>query len=185
MLQHTTDSEWNCNDCAHQTNSEDSLKEHLDNTHHKSKQIKSVNQEFPCNHCTANFTDRKELEEHRKQLHKSFKPCRNLPDCQYAENCIFNHEEVKNKLYLCYECGVESKTLGELMNHRKNNHTMNTCTKFQENMCKFTSESCWYSKDSGILLPLQANNQLNSLRFFGFLQRTLHRHHHSRAKQHG
>ena len=48
-------------------------------------------------------------------------------------------------MFLCYECGVELKTFGELMFHRKNEHTMNQCLKYLANTCKFTDTGCWYN----------------------------------------
>ena len=110
MDQHTNDGDWNCDDCAHQTNSSDNLKRHLDITHHKSQKIKTpAIQEFPCSLCTLKCQDKSELENHRKRTHKSFKPCRNLPDCQYASKCIFNHSKVDSNIFVCYECCDELK----------------------------------------------------------------------------
>ena len=133
MDQHTNDGDWNCDDCAHQTNSSDNLKRHLDITHHKSQKIKTpAIQEFPCSLCTLKCQDKSELENHRKRTHKSFKPCTNLPDCQYASKCIFNHSKVDSNIFVCYECGDELKTFNDLMAHRKNSHTLNKCVKFLE-----------------------------------------------------
>ena len=45
MEEHTTDGDWNCDDCAHQTNSSENLKKHMNNTHHKSQQIKDTSRQ--------------------------------------------------------------------------------------------------------------------------------------------
>ena len=59
-------------------------------------------------------------------------------------NCIYNHNQVDNSMFLCYECGYEFKTFSDLMFHRKKNHNMNNCSNFLENKCRFTNNSCWY-----------------------------------------
>ena len=48
-------------------------------------------------------------------------------------------------MFLCYECGAELKTFGELMFHRKNKHTMNPCLKYVADTDKFTDTNCWYN----------------------------------------
>ena len=143
---HTNDGDWNCDDCDHQTNSQEGLMRHLNATHHNSQQIPNPeSKSFECNFCEMKFFDRKTLEEHKKRTHKSFKPCRNLPNCQYGVECIFNHNSVRNDLFLCYECGKETKTLSELMIHRKNNHIVNDCINHQTNTCRHGSEKCWFN----------------------------------------
>ena len=92
------------------------------------------------------FHTKKDLDKH-KITHKSFRPCRNLPECSYAENCRFNHNIVYSNQYLCYNCDKENETLGDLMKHRKIMHTTNKCEKLAENKCKFTSESCWFNHE--------------------------------------
>ena len=146
LTQHTNDGDWNCDDCAHQTNSADNLKKHISIAHNKSKHITApAKEDFPCNLCKTKYNEKSELEEHIRKTHKSFKPCRNLPNCQYASSCIFNHSEINSDIFLCYECGEELKSFGDLMVHRKNNHTMSSCHKFLENKCRFTAESCWFN----------------------------------------
>ena len=78
------------------------------------------------------------------RTHRTFKQCKNLPNCQYANECIFNHEKIENDKLICYECGETFDTLRELMPHRKANHKMNDCSKFNKNECKFNDSSCWY-----------------------------------------
>ena len=144
--QHSNDGDWNCDDCDHQTNSMDSLKQHLEVTHHGSKLIPNpTNLKFECNSCKRKFYNKTTLDEHKQRTHKSFKPCRNMPNCPYKDECIFNHKTINNNMFLCYECGIEEKTLADLMIHRKNKHTVSDCYKYSTNECKHTSETCWFN----------------------------------------
>ena len=145
MQTHTNDGDWNCDECAHQTNSLDNLKKHLNATHHKSKHATPFSEKIPCNFCATKFGSNTELEEHRRKSHKTFKPFRNLPNCPYESNCLFNHNTIDTNMFLCYECGLAFNIFSDLMFHRKTKHTMNKCSKFSENDCKFTGESCWYN----------------------------------------
>ena len=130
-VRHKKDGDWNCNDCAFQTNSKDSLKLHLESTHHSSQLIPMPeNQKFNCNLCESKFYNKMKLEEHKQRTHKSFKPCKNLPNCSYGQECIFNHNKINRDMFLCYECGIEEKTLSDLMIHRKNKHVVNDCLKY-------------------------------------------------------
>ena len=138
VKEHTNDGDWNCNECPYQTNSEYDLEKHIKIAHTK--------QSLPCHFCGKIFHTKKDLDKH-KITHKSFRPCRNLPECSYAENCRFNHNTVYSNQYLCYNCGKENETLGDLMKHRNTMHTTNKCKKLAENKCKFTSESCWFNHE--------------------------------------
>ena len=123
----------------------DNLNKHKDAAHISKPADIPLSENFSCNLCTYKYSEKGDLEKHRKQKHKTFKPCRNLPDCPYENNCIFNHQEVNKNMFLCYECGFEYKSLSDLMFHRKTHHNVNECIKFNENKCKFTDESCWYT----------------------------------------
>ena len=145
-VQHRNDGDWNCNDCAYQTNSKDSLKLHLESTHHSSQLIPMPeNQKFNCNLCESKFYNKMKLEEHKQRTHKAFKPCKNLPNCSYGQECFFNHNKINRDMFLCYECGIEEKTLSDLMIHRKNKHVVNDCLKYYANVCRFTSDVCWFN----------------------------------------
>ena len=84
---------------------------------------------------------------HRKKAHKSFKQCKNLLDCPFKENCLFNHNPVDENKFICFVCGDEYHELSELMVHRKIIHGTNKCQKFLKMTCNFTAEKCWYAHE--------------------------------------
>ena len=143
---HTNDGDWNCDDCDHQTNSVSNLKKHLNLTGHKSQKITPTSENtFYCKLCTTTTSSETNLKEHMIAKHKSYKPCRNLPDCKFGNDCIFNHNEISKDMFLCYECGNESTTLSDLMLHRKNKHTVSNCLKYLSKRCRFNNDSCWFN----------------------------------------
>ena len=143
---HTNDGDWNCDDCDHQTNSMSNLKKHLNLTHHKSHKITPTTEDkLTCKLCTTTASNETNLKEHMIAMHKSYKPCRNLPNCQFGNDCIFNHNEISKDMFLCYECGNESTTLRDLMFHRKNKHTVSNCLKYLSKRCIFNNDSCWFN----------------------------------------
>ena len=71
---------------------------------------------------------------HRKITHKTFKPCKNFPDCDFNENCLFNHNMIDEGKFICYVCGNQYNELSD----RKTIHGTNKCQKFLKN-------KCWYS----------------------------------------
>ena len=150
MQDHGTDGDWNCDECHYQTNEKSNLSKHIDITKHSSKKLESTNKQknkFACNFCVESFISVVDLTKHRT-THKTFKPCKNLPNCQYKNDCIFNHEKIENNNVICYECGQTFNTLKEVMPHRKANHKMNKCSKFMKNECKFNDSNCWYRHDA-------------------------------------
>ena len=149
MDTHSNDGDWSCNDCSFQTNSMNNLIGHIEKTGHKSDKVLPPNpaqtsKDISCNFCDKTFMKADIMIEHRKNTHKTFKPCRNKSNCPYQDNCLYSHKVIIDNTHICYECGDEMTTFIDLMNHRRTNHQMRTCTKFQENNCMFTSESCWY-----------------------------------------
>ena len=147
---HTNDGDWRCDDCPYQTNEKANLTEHMNVTHHSSHQVPSKQNLEPvkCNLCGNKFETSSDMSDHKKKYHKSFKPCKNLPDCSFKENCLFNHNEIDQNNFLCYVCGDEFNKLSELMVHRKTHHSTNKCQKFLKDICNFTSEKCWYSHET-------------------------------------
>ena len=142
---HTTDGDWNCTKCSFQTNSESSLKKHEKTAKHET--VTEVNDGIKCNLCNKCFSNEDNIVIHKRNDHRSFKPCKNLPNCPYGTDCMFNHNPKSNK-FICYECGEEFEVLRDLMVHRKKKHTMNTCEKFLKNECKRTQETCWYNHEN-------------------------------------
>ena len=121
----------------------------MDITKHHSQQIKeSVETQtikIYCNFCNSKFETTMQMMTHRRKAHRTYKPCKNLPHCDYEENCLFNHELIDEKTFLCYECGQKLNTLSALMGHRKQAHRMINCKKCLKNSCSFSSDKCWYT----------------------------------------
>ena len=148
VLIHNKEGDWRCNSCSFQTNSISNLKTHLDTAQHLSNQFKDLvivswfcESQFNCPLCDSTFLSKKELNTHRVMYHKSFKPCRNLPNCSFAENCMFNHDSIDPSKHLCFECGIQNKSLSDLMAHRKLEHRQVKCRSFSNGTCPFTSSS--------------------------------------------
>ena len=145
MQQHSNDGDWTCDECPHQTNSYENLKEHLTIMHHNSRHIEDIPAPFKCKFCEQTFRSEAIMEKHKHQKHKTFKPCKNIPQCPYEDKCIFNHNKIDPNMFLCFECGQQFKTFSDLMFHRKKEHTVNQCLKYSENKCKYTNDGCWYN----------------------------------------
>ena len=142
---HNTDGDWNCKKCSFQTNSESSLKKHEKAAKHES--ITTVLNGIKCNLCEQSFPNENDIVIHKRNDHRSFRPCKNLPNCPYGTDCMFNHQ-IKTNKFTCYECGEEFETLNNLMGHRRNNHTMRTCDRFLRNECKY--KFCWFPHDKKV-----------------------------------
>ena len=141
------DGDWNCKNCSYQTNSEYNLKNHEQNARHEIWEETGIILDQPgikCNLCQKEFPNENDIALHKRKDHKSYKPCRNLPNCPYGSECKFNHQPISDK-FICYDCNEEFPRLKDLMAHRKNNHTMNSCEKFLRNECPFTNEACWFN----------------------------------------
>jgi hypothetical protein len=159
-LDHENEGAWNCDDCSYQTNEKSNLTKHVGITKHQSHKLetnsKQVNR-LHCNLCDETFTIISDLTRHRR-THKTFKPCKNLPKCQYENECVFNHDKIEDNDFICYECGEKFSTLKELMPHRKANHKMNACTKFLKNECRFTESKCWYNHEAKNKIEKEKND---------------------------
>ena len=100
---------------------------------------------------------------HRKNKHPSNKKCRNLPNCQYGNQCWYVHpdaldiDEVQIENHqsstaiqklTCKVCGKEFETKHDLMRHKKSEHPSNIiCREFIKSNCRRTSQQCWYRHD--------------------------------------
>jgi hypothetical protein len=148
-MDHSNDGDWRCDGSPFQTNTKENQENHADITKHSSQQIKKPSKgqskKINCNFCDNKFETNKQMMSHRRKNHRTFKPCKNLPHCEYEENCLINHELIDENTFLCYECGEKFNTLSDLMGHRKETHSMINCTKFLKNNCSFTSDKCWYT----------------------------------------
>ena len=115
----------------------DQLIEHLERTHRY----------LNCNKCNICFKSKQELNTHIIDHHKSHKPCRNYASgsCEYEEaECRFKHIKLQENQQICYNCGVITQTVKDLMNHIKEIHGAQACTKFAAGNCDRKSQ-CWYS----------------------------------------
>ena len=107
------DSEFPCTKCPYQAMNRDQLLEHLARTHRY----------LTCNKCNICFKSKQELNSHILDHHKSHKPCRNYASgsCEYEEEeCRFKHIKLGENQQICYNCGVITQTVKDLMNHIKN-----------------------------------------------------------------
>ena len=73
-----------------------------------------------------------------------------MDDCPFSPDaCWWDHSDKKSNDSVsinCFICGSSFKTKNEMMNHRKSNHlkVVKPCEKFNQNICQFKSDSCWY-----------------------------------------
>ena len=93
------------------------------------------------------FNSKYALNQHLKNDHRTFKPCFKFLEgkCEFDEDCMYNHIKVQEKQQICYKCGMmfPSKTI--LMIHIKAKHGHVQCRKFENNECRFTSQTCFFS----------------------------------------
>ena len=78
----------------------------LENSHH-------------CNICNATFNSKNEMKIHRKNTHITFKPCGDIDNCHFQTECFYSHDPIPKGMFRCYQCGEESISLSNMMNHRK------------------------------------------------------------------
>ena len=78
----------------------------------------------------------------------TYKPCRNIKTCVYAPRCRYNHKEYPEGHQVCYKCGSVSKTLHDLMKHRKKEHKVPLCKNFLKNTCQFSEHDCYHMHTS-------------------------------------
>ena len=175
IVEHTSNGDWQCGECSYQTNSIDNLRKHTKTCKHIYDQTEDSEHEgeksnFSCDLCEEYFPKSESMMKHRQTVHKTFKPCRNLPNCQFND-CVFNHNPIDDNTHICYECGEKFNIFSSLMFHRKNNHSMENCLKFSQNNCKFNDKSCWYNHGylknttnenvQGMKSPEKMNNSRN------------------------
>ena len=109
ILEHTNEGDWNCRDCSFQSNSWLNLEKHIELSHVKPKDTASTTNQtnhLPCNFSNEKFAAETDLTEHKTKNHRSFKPCRNLPNCEYKDDCFFL-TTMKQILICSYVMNVE------------------------------------------------------------------------------
>ena len=167
MKNHTEEGVWTCDECSYQSHDQNALLNHMLEKRHSSKLLDHIlnkniyNKKYKCNFCTQGFSNKRELEEHKMKNHKSYKPCRNIPRCDWGEHCLYNHKEIGENMFVCYQCGDEFDTRHKMMMHIKVAHKSKVCKDFIEGRsCRFTP--CWYSHDNKATTsaPVQAGRTL-------------------------
>ena len=146
ISKHTSDEEWKFDDCAFQTNTKESLQQHKSRATHVPENQTPI-ENFRCSLCGKAFTYKNYIIDHKRKDHKSFKRRIKLPNCEYKDNCMYNHNEVPANMFMCYECGNSFKMLDDLMVHRKSSHTVRKCIKYETGDCKYSSVRCWFRHD--------------------------------------
>ena len=148
-MKHNRDKEFNCRECDFQGTNQIELNKHMNLKHRKGETAGIIY----CRNCGEGFSTKWNLMNHRKSKHSdNIAYCRNFIDgnCPYSdEMCWWNHKNIDESIK-CFICGniFESKTV--LMSHRKKDHgnLVKQCIQFQQNSCRFRSESCWFSHNN-------------------------------------
>ena len=100
MSNHTDEGDWTCDDCSYQSNDQNPLLDHMLEKSHSSVLLKHLlNQNMyerkdKCGFCNQIFTSKRQLLDHKKIEHKTYQPCRNLNNCSWGEDCLYNHNPV-------------------------------------------------------------------------------------------
>ena len=123
-------------ECQYRTMNRDQLIDHLERKHEK----------YTCNKCNKSCNGKNDLDIHITKEHKSHKPCRNYAtdSCDYNSECKFKHIKLKQNEHICYNCGVRTNALKDLMTHIREIHGSQPCTKYAEGKCD-RNNRCWYS----------------------------------------
>ena len=160
--------EWDCNKCSFQTESEDSIKNHmmlkhgLNPSNTKYKHRRDVNNDdssehsvyhdyrLECKDCGEFFISKWKLMQHRAQEHKSSAECWYYREnrCKFNEKCAYTHTKDKttNKID-CDDCEKLFDTREEKMRHRKKEHIENVkpCRYYyRQGVCNRDENLCWY-----------------------------------------
>ena len=148
----TKEKEFNCQECYFQATKQMELNKHINLKHNKGETEGTIN----CRNCGEGFSTKWNLMNHRKSKHsETVAYCRNNIDgmCSYSDAmCWWNHGKRENEGIKCYICSVIFKSKTHLMSHRKKDHsdTVKPCTQFQNNMCRFRSETCWFKHEVNV-----------------------------------
>ena len=168
--------DFTCLECDYQTNTEEALIKHMNDTHHK---VKSPPKQKNCHSCDQIFNITKDLMKHRKEVHPTTKICKFFnteKGCNYGEECIYVHivkmvvgddptpvdtptspkpssptpPPSNSPQLTCRTCGESFNSKHNLMNHRKQVHIQNVrqCRDYEENKCRRGEDRCWYKHQS-------------------------------------
>ena len=88
-----------------------------------------------------------ELRSHIKTKHKTYKPCRNYAlhsQCDFGNDCIYNHNIPKEGEYLCFTCDNKFNSKTNLIQHIKTEHGNEPCRNFLKGQCKYEMNTCFF-----------------------------------------
>ena len=119
----------------------DNLAKHMKLSHKKSEDDEM---HYSCHSCPEKFKTKNEVDIHINEDHISYKPWRNFAtnNCEYNEECRFEHIVLKKGEHICYKCGLKFTNKSVLLNHIKNIHN-DLCLKHLEGKCTYGSR-CVY-----------------------------------------
>ena len=146
----TKEKEYNCHDCYFQGTKQMELEKHINLKHKKVEAEGSIS----CRSCGEGFMTKWNLMNHRKSKHSEiFAYCRNFTNgnCPYSdEMCWWNHSKKQNESIKCFICSKTFESRTQLMSHRKIDHSnlIKACVQFQQNNCRFRSQSCWFKHET-------------------------------------
>ena len=143
--------EYNCSECYYQGTSKAELSKHINLKH--ARQDSKKESSIRCKNCGEQFNTKWNLMYHRKAKHLSTVAyCRNKSEgkCQYADDmCWWNHAEKQEGTIECHICNNIFTSRANMMSHRKREHKdlVKICSQFQNDNCRFKSESCWFEHE--------------------------------------
>ena len=129
-----------CTICGLTRDTQSKMDRHMEN------HIEGGDDTFSCKKCNVTFKSNDDLKKHNIDSHKSYKPCRNYAtnNCQYEDECDFNHTTLQGDEQICYRCGKKFNKKHLLLTHIKNVYGDTPCRKFLENKCSYGSR-CVFS----------------------------------------
>ena len=164
---HTSDIQFNCEECDFQGDGQIQLRKHVNLKHNVEKDKKSDGV-INCRNCSEIFSDKWNLMSHRKEKHLSTVAyCRNnlIGKCTFSfEMCWWNHDEKPTETeehFKCFLCSELFESRPNMMTHRKRMHPLviGQCRQFEQKSCRFQSESCWYNHEKASTKKSYVNNK--------------------------
>ena len=148
--------EFNCYKCDFQGNTKAVLSKHI-SLKHVRRVVLNENL-IECKYCGKQFNSKSEFMHHRKNDHSgTVAYCRNnvVGKCPFADDaCWWRHdnEVTASDNISCFICDKTFNTKSEMMKHRKRDHKqiVKVCEKFKEQLCRYKSDSCWYSHEEEV-----------------------------------
>ena len=111
----------------------------------------SLGGNFSCRKCGKLCKELNDLKKHLISEHKTYRPCKNFSSnpsedkCSWKEKCGYSHTVLEPGTCRCWDCGKIFNNKNELMIHRKINHDLPFCNKYNSgNGCNKPDNDCWY-----------------------------------------